>query len=74
MFYGPGYIKPGTYDADATVADMAPTMAELMDFEEFPERDGRVLEEALKPAESRTTPPRLIFTLVWDGGGDNLLG
>jgi hypothetical protein len=74
MFYGPGYIKPGTYDADATVADMAPTMAELMNFEEFPERDGRVLEEALKPADERTTPPRLIFTLVWDGGGDNLLG
>ncbi|MGI8407306.1 MAG: alkaline phosphatase family protein [Actinomycetota bacterium] len=73
LLYGPGYIKPGTYEAEGTVADLAPTFAELMAFEEFPERDGRVLDEALKSAESRGAPPKLIFTLVWDGGGDNLL-
>lgn len=73
MFYGPGFVKPGAYDAEVTIADMAPTMAELMNYDEFPQRDGRVLEEALKPAETRAAPPKLIFTLVWDGGGDNLL-
>lgn len=70
---GPGYIRPGEYETEATVADLAPTYAELMSYDEFPDVDGKVLEDALKPAEERTTPPKLIFTLVWDGGGDNLL-
>lgn len=73
MLFGPGYIKKGNFDTEVTVADLAPTFAELIGFDEFPERDGNVLHEALKPAEERTTPPKLIFTLVWDGGGDNLL-
>jgi type I phosphodiesterase/nucleotide pyrophosphatase len=69
LFYGPGFIKPGSYDSDVTVADMAPTYASLLNFEEFPERDGRSLDEALLPTAERV--PRLIFTLVWDGGGWN---
>lgn len=70
ILYGPGYVKPGSYEAPATVADMAPTYAELLDFDDFPDRDGRVLDEALLPAAQRPLP-RLIFTLVWDGGGWN---
>lgn len=73
LLYGPGFIKPGTYETPVTVADLAPTYAELMAYDDFPDVDGKVLEEALKPAEKRPTPPKLIFTLVWDGGGDNLL-
>jgi len=74
FLYGPGYINPSTTsDRPVTVADLAPTFAELLQFDEFPERDGRVLEEALLPEEERNGVPRLIFTLVWDGGGDNVL-
>ena len=70
LLYGPGFVRPGEYDADATVADLSPTFAELLGFDEFPARDGRVLEEALVPEAERDVP-RLIFTLVWDGGGWN---
>jgi hypothetical protein len=74
VLYGPGFIKSGvTSDRPVTVADIAPTLAELLNFDGFPQRDGRVLEEALLPAEERNGVPRLIFTLVWDGGGDNIL-
>ncbi|MDQ3985420.1 MAG: alkaline phosphatase family protein [Actinomycetota bacterium] len=74
VLYGPGFIKQGaSFDQPVTVADMAPTMAELLHFDEFPEREGRMLHEALVPEEQRREVPRLIFTLVWDGGGDNLL-
>jgi hypothetical protein len=73
VLYGPGFIRAGeTSERAVTVADLAPTFAELLDFD-FPERDGRVLEEALLPKADRNGMPRLIFTLVWDGGGDNVL-
>lgn len=74
VLYGPGYIRSGvTARRDATVADLAPTYAELLNFDAWPARDGTVLQEALLPPERRNGVPRLIFTLVWDGGGDNLL-
>ena len=74
VLYGPGYIKKGlTPTRDVTVADLAPTFAELMGYDEWPQRAGRVLEEALVPESRRTMPPKLLFTLVWDGGGDNVL-
>ena len=75
LLYGPGYIKQGVApDTEATVADLAPTFAELLGYEEWPtDRDGKVLEEALLPPEERNGTPKLIFTLVWDGGGDNVL-
>lgn len=71
VLYGPGYIEPGEYDAEATVADMAPTFATLLEFDDFPDRDGRSLDEALLPADERNGVPRLVFTIVWDGGGWN---
>ena len=74
VLYGPGFIRNGVRsEVEATVADLAPTFAELLQFEEFPERDGRVLEEALLPPGERNGVPKLIFTVVWDGGGDNVL-
>lgn len=71
VLYGPGYVKAGTYDRDVTLADVAPTYASLLNFDAFPPRDGSALNDALVPASKRATPPRLIFTLVWDGGGWN---
>ncbi len=73
VLYGPGYIKEGvSTDRPVTVADLVPTFAELLDFE-LPPVDGRPLREALLPEAQRNGRPRLIFTLVWDGGGDNVL-
>jgi hypothetical protein len=75
VLYGPGYIKKGvTSERDVTVADIAPTYAELLNFDAWPDdRDGSPLEDALLPEAERNGTPKLIFTLVWDGGGDNVL-
>ncbi len=75
VLYGPGYIRRGfTSDRDVTVADIAPTFAELLGFDDFPRREGRPLEDALLRESQRNGVPKLIFTVVWDGGGDDLLG
>jgi Type I phosphodiesterase / nucleotide pyrophosphatase len=72
VLYGPGFIESGrVIDRSATVADIVPTLAELMGFEGLPDTDGAVLREALASSDGR--PPRLIVTVVWDGGGDNVL-
>jgi hypothetical protein len=52
------------------MVDLAPTIAEIIGFDGWPQRAGRVLEEALVPGAPR---PRVVVTLVWDGGGDNVL-
>ncbi|MDQ3954046.1 MAG: alkaline phosphatase family protein [Actinomycetota bacterium] len=76
IFYGPGFVKPQgsiTLDREVTAADFAPTAAELLGFE-WPEgRAGRPLTEVLVPEAERPDPPKLIFTVVWDGSGWNVL-
>jgi Type I phosphodiesterase / nucleotide pyrophosphatase len=76
MFYGPGFIReqgPITLDREVTLADMSPTYAELMGTE-FPEdRPGSPLEEVILPEAERNGTPKLIITVVWDGGGTNVL-
>lgn len=72
VLYGPGFIKQAghmTLDRETTIADLAPTYAELMGFP-WPERPASSLSEALLDASGR---PRLIFTAVIDGGGWNVL-
>lgn len=74
LFYGPGWIEPMESGEPVTVADLAPTLAELLDFnggDGFQARDGRILSEAL--ATGREGMPKLILNIVWDGGGDNVL-
>ena len=74
VLYGPGFIKSGVEsDRPVTVADLVPTYADLLDFEMPVEVDGTVLTEALLPERRRNGTPRLILTVVWDGGGDNVL-
>ena len=74
VLYGPGFIKDGvSSERTTTVADLVPTYAELLDFE-LPEKvDGKPLSEALLPRNKRNGIPKLILTVVWDGGGDNVL-
>ena len=75
VFYGPGYIKPlGHLETShqASVADIAPTLAELLDVD-FPDTAGRSLSEILVEPSKREGPPKLILQVVWDGGGTNVL-
>lgn len=76
VFYGPGYIKSQgdlVLDRRVTVADIAPTFAELLGTTLPDDRPGRSISEALEPAADRTEPPRMIVLVVWDGGGWNVL-
>jgi type I phosphodiesterase/nucleotide pyrophosphatase len=74
LWYGPGFIRGrGEVARPVTVAGIAPTVAELLDFADFVAPDGRPMGEALLPASDRPSPPRLIVTLVWDAGGMNVL-
>jgi len=74
VLYGKGFIKPGvSSERTTTVADLVPTYAELLDFELRNKVDGKPLTEALLPEAKRNGIPKLILTVVWDGGGDNVL-
>ncbi|MGH2752258.1 MAG: alkaline phosphatase family protein [Actinomycetota bacterium] len=73
--YGPGFIKSQgelKLDRRVTLADVAPTLAELVGVELPGERPGRAITEALVE-ENRRGRPRVILQLVWDGGGTNVL-
>ncbi len=66
FLYGPGHVLPRgevSRKVPPTVADLAPTYAEMMDFD-FDAPDGQGLTEALDPTAD---PPKLILTVVWDG-------
>jgi hypothetical protein len=71
--YGPGYVRSNRLSRrPVDVADLAPTLAELMDLE-FEAPDGRVLRESLVPRAARPGTPRAIVVVVIDGGGWNVL-
>jgi predicted AlkP superfamily pyrophosphatase or phosphodiesterase len=76
VLYGPGFIEHRgaiSLDREVTVADLAPTFAELLGTPFPDDYAGRPIEEALVPREQRPAPPKLIMTIVWDGGGWNVL-
>ena len=73
FFYGPGRVPAtGRVEGRATLADVAPTNAAMLDFD-FDAPDGHVLDRALLPDGERAGPPKLLLTLVWDGAGRNVL-
>jgi predicted AlkP superfamily pyrophosphatase or phosphodiesterase len=70
VFYGPKVIpRLGTVNDRATLADVAPTMARLLGTS-FKTPDGHPLPHVV---EGNRPPPRLILTVVWDGGGWDVL-
>lgn len=71
FLYGPGFVRPGVYERPVTLADLAPTTGALLKFP-FPARDGRALTPALLPEAERSLP-RLVVTVIWDSGGDDVL-
>ncbi len=69
VFYGPGYVPEGReISREVDISSMAPTYARLLGMKDFA-ADGRPLLE-IEPGRKR---PRLIFTIVLDGGGWNVL-
>ena len=72
-FYGPGIFSrrgPVRVDREVTLADIAPTLAELLGVDFPDDRPGQPVREALLPGAKL---PRLVVVVVWDGGGWNLL-
>src|ERR671919_3129769 len=75
VFYGPGVIpKVGEVARPVTVADIAPTIMTLLRGS-FQTEDGHRLREAadIDAELLEAKPPKLILTVVWDGGGWNAL-
>ncbi len=69
FLYGPGYVlAAGPVGRPVTSASMASTVGELIGFD-LPDAVEGPLVEALVPEEERPEPPRLVVTVVWDGGG-----
>ena len=75
LWYGPGYIKAqGPVQRPVTLAGIAPTQAQILDYP-FKSVDEGPMSEALLPASARASaaPPKLVVTLVWDAGGIDTL-
>jgi hypothetical protein len=71
FWYGPGIINArGSTGRYVTSADIAPTIAKLVNFP-FDAPDGTPMDEAIKVGHAK---PKLIVVLVWDAGGKYVLG
>ncbi|MDQ3958061.1 MAG: alkaline phosphatase family protein [Actinomycetota bacterium] len=74
VFYGPGIVpRTGEIGRPVTLADVAPTLMTLM--RGFYRSEGVSLHEGAKISGRLLgrRPPKLIVTVVWDGGGWNTL-
>ena len=70
VLYGPGRIAArGEVTRPANITDVFSTVGALTGVG-LPERDGRLLREALTGADG---VPKLVVTIVWDGVGNNVL-
>ena len=71
VLWGPRWIRSGIANYDEVdITGLAPTFARMPGMNDF-EAEGRVLPGALKPGA--TERPKVIFTVVLDGGGWNTL-
>jgi predicted AlkP superfamily pyrophosphatase or phosphodiesterase len=69
IFYGPGYVPSGqTVDREVDITSLASTYAQILGMDDFT-RAGQALDEI----DAGKRPPKVIFTLVIDGGGWNAL-
>lgn len=70
VLFGDGRIPDGVSNYDEVdIAQLAPTYADLLGFDGFQSEAGP-LPGVIRPS---STPPRIIFTVVIDGGGWNVL-
>ena len=73
VLYGPGFVRSnGSVELgrESTIADVAPTVAELVGSPFPQDRPGQAITEALVPGRDT---PKLVVVIVWDGGGWNVL-
>jgi hypothetical protein len=67
LWYGPGFVGArGSVDRPVTLADVAPTIANLIGFD-WTAPDGHAMTEALVPGLQQR--PKLVIVLVLDGAG-----
>ena len=66
VLYGPGFVKEGVRLDKTTLQNIAPTYARLIGTSVPKGSMGRVMTEALVPTSKK---PRVILTIVMDGGG-----
>lgn len=71
VVWAPGLVEPSDSTDRVTLADLAPSTAQLMGFDEFRAADGVALPGL--PTVTPPVQPRAIVTLVIDGGGWNVL-
>jgi predicted AlkP superfamily pyrophosphatase or phosphodiesterase len=69
VLYGPGFIKEGVRLEKTTLQNVAPTYARLIGTNAPKGSMGRVMAEALAPTSKK---PKVILTIVMDGGGRSL--
>ena len=69
VLYGPGFVKEGVTLGKTTLQNIAPTYARMIGTNPPKGSMGRVMAEALVPTSKR---PRVILTIVMDGGGRSL--
>ncbi len=69
VLYGPGFIKEGVKLQRTTLQNIAPTYARMIGTTPPKGSMGRVMSEALVPTTKR---PKVILTIVFDGGGRSL--
>lgn len=75
VFYGPGVVEgKGEVERPVTIADIAPTIMTMLRAS-YQTDDGESLDEVVRFSGRmlRKPRPRLILTIVWDGGGWNTL-
>jgi Type I phosphodiesterase / nucleotide pyrophosphatase len=69
LAYGPGIVEQADSEARVSLADLAPTTAELIGLKDWPaDREGRRL-----PGLTAGATPQVVVTYVIDGGGWNVL-
>jgi arylsulfatase A-like enzyme len=70
ILFGPERIPAGVENYDEVdISGLAPTFSDLLGFDEF----GTAAEPLPGALEPGATPPKVIFTVVIDGGGWNVL-
>jgi predicted AlkP superfamily pyrophosphatase or phosphodiesterase len=69
VLYGPGFVKQGVRFEKTTLQNVAPTYARLIGTHPPKGSMGRAMTEALIPTSKK---PRVILTVVMDGGGRSL--
>ncbi len=69
VVWAPGLVEPADNTDRVTLADVAPTIARTIGFDGFEAADGTPLPGLSRP----DTPPKVVVTLVIDGGGWNVL-